>query len=117
MTHPCPVPIDYVEFTSPRLEATQAFMTDAFGWSFIDFGPDYRDLQQAGLGGGVERGPLRPPLVILRTDDLAAMLARVTAAGATDIAPIYSFPGGQRFEFTEPGGTRMAVWTPADHAG
>nr|WP_089903416.1 VOC family protein [Loktanella fryxellensis] len=106
------MPIDYVEFTSPRLEETQAFMTDAFGWSFIDYGPDYRDLQQAGLGGGLERGPLRPPLVILRTEDLEGMLDRVTAAGATITKTIYAFPGGRRFEFTEPGGNGMAVWQP-----
>lgn len=103
--------IDYVEFSSPDLEATQGFFATAFGWCFIDYGPDYRDIQQAGLGGGVERGPLRPPLIVLKADDLEGALERVRAAGAEITKEIYAFPGGRRFEFTEPGGTAMAVWT------
>ena len=37
--------IDYIEFASPRLEDSQAFFAKAFDWSFIDYGPDYRDIQ------------------------------------------------------------------------
>ena len=47
--------IDYVEFYSPRLEATEAFFSKAFDWSYVEYGPDYRDIQNAGLGGGIER--------------------------------------------------------------
>ena len=106
-----PTRIDYVEFTSPRLEETQAFLARAFGWSFIDYGPDYRDLQDAGLGGGIARDETRAPLVILYADDLEAMLDRVRDAGATITREIFSFPGGRRFQFLEPGGTEMGVWT------
>lgn len=28
--------IDYVEFSSPELEATQSFFAKAFGWSFVE---------------------------------------------------------------------------------
>lgn len=110
-------PIDYLEFTSPDLEATQAFFTKAFGWSYIDYGPDYRDIQGAGLDGGIERGPLRAPLPVVRTDDLDGMLTRVKAAGAEITQEIFAFPGGRRFQFKEPGGTEMAVWSTAadDH--
>lgn len=104
-------PLDYLEFTSPELEKTQAFFAEAFGWSFIDYGPDYKDVQGAGLGGGIERGPLRPPLPVIRADDLEAMLERVRAAGAEITQEIFAFPGGRRFQFSEPGGTEMAVWT------
>ncbi|OAN79902.1 glyoxalase [Jannaschia sp. EhC01] len=110
-------PIDYIEFTSPELEKTQAFFTEAFGWSYVDYGPDYKDIQGAGLGGGVERGPLRAPLPVLKTDDLEAMLARVKAAGAEITQEIFEFPGGRRFQFREPGGTKMAVWTTVDDNG
>ena len=103
--------LDYLEMTSPKLEETQAFLTEAFGWSFIDYGPDYRDVQGAGLGGGIERGERVAPLPVLRTDDLEAMLAKVRAAGAEITRDIFEFPGGRRFEFREPGGTRMAVWS------
>lgn len=105
-------PLDYLEFTSPDLEKTQSFFADAFGWSFIDYGPDYRDIQGAGLGGGVERGALRAPLPVLKADDLEAMQARVVAAGGEITQEIFDFPGGRRFQFREPGGTEMAAWTP-----
>lgn len=74
--------IDYVEFTSPELESTQSFFADAFGWSFINYGPNYRDIQGAGLGGGIERGDLRPPLIVLKSDDLEADRDQIVAAGA-----------------------------------
>lgn len=104
-------PIDYIEFTSPDVEATQAFFAEAFGWHYIDYASDYKDIQGAGLGGGIERGALRAPLPVLKTDDLEAMLAKVKAAGAEITQEIFEFPGGRRFQFREPGGTEMAVWT------
>lgn len=104
-------PLDYLEFTSPQMEKTQAFFTDAFGWTYIDYGPNYKDIQGAGLSGSVERGELRAPLPVVRVDDLDAMLARVKAAGGVITKEIFEFPGGRRFQFTEPGGTEMAVWT------
>lgn len=108
------VHLDYLEFTSPALEQTQAFFAQAFGWEYVDYGPDYKDIQGAGLGGGIERGPLRAPLPVLRTDDLEGMLVRVKAAGAEITQEIFDFPGGRRFQFLEPGGTEMAVWTTLD---
>ena len=76
----------------------------------MDYGPDYRDIQGAGTGGGIARGALAAPLVVLRTDDLEQALSNVRDAGGTITRDIYAFPGGRRFEFTEPGGTAMAVW-------
>lgn len=106
--------IDYVEFASPELEQTQNFFSDAFGWNFIEYGPDYRDIQGAGTGGGLERAALVPPLIVLKTDDLEAALDKVKSAGATITKDIFEFPGGRRFEFTEPGGNKMAVWVEAE---
>lgn len=37
--------IDYVEFYSDTLEQTQDFFAKAFGWDFVDYGPNYRDIQ------------------------------------------------------------------------
>lgn len=103
--------IDYLEFSSPDLPATKAFFREAFGWRFNDYGPDYQEMADAGLSGGIAAGPLAPPLVILKADDLEAALARVTEAGAMITRPIFGFPGGRRFQFREPGGTEMAVWS------
>ena len=104
--------IDYVEFAAPQLEDTQDFFAKAFGWSFVDYGPDYRDIQNAGTGGGVERADtLRAPLIVLKSDDLDAAFEQVKAAGAEITKEIFEFPGGRRFEFKEPSGTDMAVWS------
>lgn len=111
MANERPTKIDYVEFTSAELEKTQAFFSKAFGWEYVDYGPGYKDIQGAGLGGGIERGDLREPLVVLKADDLEAMLEQVRGAGATITKEIFEFPGGRRFQFKEPGGTEMAAWT------
>ena len=34
--------IDYPEFPAADLDLVQAFYEKAFGWSFTDYGPDYR---------------------------------------------------------------------------
>nr|WP_010396318.1 VOC family protein [Paracoccus sp. TRP] len=103
--------IDYLEFSSPDLPATKSFFANAFGWSFNDYGPEYQELADAGISGGIAAGSLAPPLVILKTDDLEGALTRVTGAGAEITKPIFAFPGGRRFQFREPGGTEMAVWS------
>jgi len=106
-----PMKIDYVEFSSPKLEETQSFFAEAFGWEYVDYGPDYKDIQKAGTGGGIERAALRAPLIVLRADDLEGALKRVREAGAEITKEIFAFPGGHRFQFREPGGTEMAVWS------
>jgi uncharacterized protein len=103
--------IDYVEFYSPTLDATQDFFAKALGWSFVDYGPDYRDIQGAGIGGGIERSAAKAPLIVLHADDLQEAYDQISAAGAQITHEIFDFPGGRRFEFLEPGGTAMAVWT------
>lgn len=106
--------IDYVEFQTPEMAASKTFFTKAFGWSYVDYGPDYADIQGAGTGGGLENHPdgdVAPPLVILKADDLEAALGQVEAAGGKIAKPIFSFPGGRRFEFSEPGGNVLAVWS------
>ena len=39
------------------------------------------------------------------------MQAKVEAAGGRIVKPIYAFPGGRRFHFTDPAGTELAVWS------
>ncbi|WP_416915267.1 MAG: VOC family protein [Roseicyclus sp.] len=111
MAPPVRLPIDYVEFSSPVLEETQAFFAAAFGWDFVDYGPDYRDIQGAGTGGGLERAAPTAPLIVLKAEDLESALAQVRAAGAEITKDIFAFPGGRRFEFRAPGGIAMAVWS------
>ena len=103
--------LNYVEFSSNELEKTQGFLNQAFGWEYIDYGPDYKDVQGAGIGAGIERAPLRPPLAVVHSTDLEASFEAVKKAGAEITKEIFSFPGGRRFQFIEPGGNEMAVWS------
>jgi predicted enzyme related to lactoylglutathione lyase len=107
--------IDYVELTQTDLDAAKAFYTKAFGWALNDYGPNYAGIQGDGAEqGGLRRdGESRPPLVILYSDDLEASVEAVTAAGGTIVAPIYPFPGGRRFHFSDPAGNELAVWSQA----
>lgn len=105
--------IDYVELPGADLAATQSFYRQAFGWTFVDYGPSYAAFSQ-GLDGGFQAEAAEAggaPLVILYARDLEAMLARVEAAGAAVVRPIFSFPGGRRFHFRDPAGNELAVWS------
>ncbi len=110
--------IDYIEFTSPDLEATRRFYETVFGWHFTDYGPDYTSFhtgpEPGGTAGGFARSATPPassgPLVVLFVDDLEATDTRVREAGGIITQPIFSFPGGSRFHFTDPGGNCLAAW-------
>jgi predicted enzyme related to lactoylglutathione lyase len=108
--------INYVEFHAKDLPATKAFFQSAFGWSFVDYGPEYTSFSDQGVDGGFFQSDLASSsekgaaLVILYSNQLEATLAKVEKAGGSIVKPIYSFPGGRRFHFTEPSGNEFAVW-------
>lgn len=105
--------IDYVEFGAGDLVGLKRFYGEAFGWSFTDYGPSYAAMNE-GLDGGFDADAAdapRKPLVILYAHDLEAMEAKVRAAGGAIVKPIFSFPGGRRFHFTDPSGNELAVWS------
>lgn len=108
--------LNYVEFAAENLEATKAFFTAAFGWTFTDYGPDYTSFDNQGLDGGFYRAPMRSvtdqggALLVFYSDSLEESQQKVEAAGGKIIKPIFSFPGGRRFQFLEPSGNEFAVW-------
>lgn len=105
--------IQYVEFLSRDLEAAKRFYTDAFGWAFTDYGPEYTAFTGEYLDGGFTPGePMKGSvLVILYSNDLEATKASVEQAGGTIAKDIFGFPGGRRFHFTDPDGNELAVWS------
>jgi len=111
--------INYIELPARDIPATKAFFESAFAWSFIDYGPDYASFSAvgAGLDGGFFKSDLvastdnGSALVVLYTDALEAAEDRVKGAGGVITKPIFSFPGGRRFHFTEPSGNELAVWS------
>lgn len=111
--------LNYVEFASSDLQSTKAFFKKAFGWSFVDYGPEYTAFSGQGLDGGFFKADQcsstanGAALLVFYSNDLEGTLAKVTDAGGKAIKPIYSFPGGRRFHFTEPSGNEFAVWSDA----
>ncbi len=105
--------IDYVEFETGQLSRSRKFFSEAFGWKYTEYGPDYLGIDNAGLDGGIGSATkeIAPPLVILRAENLEEAQRRVKEAGGKIVKPIFSFPGGRRFHFKEPGGNEMAVWS------
>ena len=108
--------INYVELPAKDLAATKAFFQSVFGWSFVDYGPEYTAFENQGLDGGFFQSDLASStekgaaLIVFYSNQLEATLAKVEKAGGSILKPIYSFPGGRRFHFTEPSGNEFAVW-------
>ena len=111
--------LNYVEFPSRNLRGTKTFFEKAFGWRFIDYGPDYAAFAGQGLDGGFFSADASSStangaaLMVFYSSALESTLGKVTEAGGNVIKPIFDFPGGRRFHFTEPGGNEFAVWSDA----
>ena len=109
--------INYVELPAKDLAATKAFFQSVFGWSFVDYGPEYTAFSDQGLDGGFFKSDLASStqngaaLIVFYSNQLEATLAKVEKAGGSIVRPIFSFPGGRRFHFTEPSGNEFAVWS------
>ena len=107
--------IDYIEFNVADIAGSKAFYGAAFGWTFTDYGPNYCEFQDGRLTGGFTTlAPVNAgggPLVILFADELEDALARVEEAGGAVVKPIFDFPGGRRFQFKDPDGYELAVWS------
>ena len=109
--------IDYVEFPASDFDAFEAFYSQTFGWTFTDYGPEYRAFNDGSLDGGIFKSDAQSTtdsgaaLVILYADDLEATLECVLANGGQTSKEIFSFPGGRRFQFFDPHGNELAVWS------
>ena len=108
--------IDYIEFNVADIARSKLFYGQAFDWSFTDYGPDYCEFTDGRMKGGFnENGPVTPggPLVVLYEKNLEGASDRIEAAGGRIVKSIFNFPGGRRFQFTDPDGYELAVWSEA----
>lgn len=105
--------INYVEFSAEDFASIKDFYTSVFGWKFTDYGPDYTAFADGVLDGGFAKGKPQKggALVILYSDTLEETQQLVETNGGTITEPIFSFPGGRRFHFTDPAGNQLAVWS------
>jgi predicted enzyme related to lactoylglutathione lyase len=115
--------IDYFELAVSDLAAARRFYEQAFEWSFTEYGPEYVGFVDGPPGSGrreigglcvepaaATRGSTAP-LFLLYSRDLEASRERVRAAGGALTRDIFAFPGGRRFQFTDPAGNELGVWS------
>jgi predicted enzyme related to lactoylglutathione lyase len=103
----------FIELPAPDVAATKAFYESAFAWNLTNFGPTYACTMEGyvdlGLQGDAAEAT-RAPLAVIAVDDLEATLAAVERAGGRILKPIFSFPGGRRFHFSDPSGNELAAY-------
>lgn len=93
------------------------FFAKAFAWKFEDYGPEYCAFSNSGLDGGFFKSELASStqngavLVVLYSDNLESSIETIKNAGGSIVKPIFEFPGGRRFHFTDPNGNEFAVWS------
>lgn len=104
--------INYVELPVADTGAAKSFYEAAFGWLMTEFGPSYAATVTGdvdlGLQGDSAEAP-RAPLPVIDVEGLDGWPAKVEAAGGRVVRPIFPFPGGRRFHFTDPSGNELAV--------
>jgi uncharacterized protein len=105
--------IQYIEFLTKDIARAKNFYTACFGWVFTDYGPDYTAFEGKYVDGGFTIGePMKGSvLVILYSTDIETSKNKVIHTGGTIVKDIFSFPGGKRFQFTDPDGYELAVWS------
>lgn len=109
--------INYLEFPATDLAAAQTFFTRVFGWKFTDYGPEYVAFSEAGVEGGFYQSDQNmtssagSALVVFYSKDLKETQSKIEGAGGIILKPVFSFPGGQRFHFSDPNGNEYAVWS------
>ena len=108
---------NYIELPATDLSAMKSFYGSVFDWTFVDWGDTYVAIHGAGVEGGFDgdSGQRQPSdqgtLVILYSNDLLASEKAVLDAGGIISVPAFDFPGGRRFQFTDPSGNELGVWT------
>lgn len=111
------IKINYIEIQVGDIKMAKKFYGETFGWTFKDFGPDYCAFNDGETEGGFSRTGLHSStenggvLVVLYAEDLEATQDLVVSNGGRIVKDIFSFPGGRRFQFADPGGNELAVWS------
>lgn len=107
--------IDYIEFSVTNMTEAKSFYSQVFGWEFTDYAPGYSgikgDTKEVGGLALCEKVETGGPLVVLYSNDLEDTLKKVRSFKAEIVKEIFDFPGGRRFEFLDPSGNLLAVWS------
>lgn len=112
--------INYVEFPAKDIEVAKSFFSNTFGWSFVDYGPEYTAFSNEGIDGGFYKSELASSaengsaLIVFYSKKLEQSQSKIENSGGLILKPIFSFPGGRRFHFSDPNGNEYAVWSDID---
>ena len=107
--------INYIEFNVLDMQKTKDFYQNIFGWEFTDYSPGYVGIKSGEfeVGGFSLAEEVKPggPLIVLYSENLEESFHSVAKANGEITKEIFKFPGGRRFEFLDPNGHEMAVWS------
>jgi predicted enzyme related to lactoylglutathione lyase len=104
--------ICFVELPVGATEPAKDFYAKAFSFLMADFGPTYACTMSGDVDLGLQADineASRAPLVVIQVDSLEITEVRVREAGGTITKEAFSFPGGRRFHFRDPGGNELAA--------
>ena len=106
--------INNVEFKAKDIEKIKTFYSESFNWVFTDYGPTYVAFSESGLEGGFEKTEediVNGVLIVLFHENLTEVKNKIIQNGGEISKDIFSFPGGKRFQFIDPSGNELAVWS------
>lgn len=106
--------IDYIEIPVTDVRAAKEFYGSLFGWTFVDYGPDYTSFNDGRLDGGFRKDTnagRSGPLVVFYDDNLEDKIAKIRGSRGKIVKEIFEFPGGRRFHFLDPDGNEFAIWS------
>jgi predicted enzyme related to lactoylglutathione lyase len=109
-------PVVHFEIGCKDKETTSAFYANVFGWT-IDAGP--MGTIGTGSADGIQghiaalgHEPHQFTHFYIETDDVAATLAQVEAAGGKTVVPPIPIPGGTFAWFSDVEGNTVGLWKP-----
>lgn len=109
--------INCVEFLAKEIQATKGFFGQVFIWTFQDYGPEYSAFSNQGIDGVFYKTELSSSVnngaefIVFYSQDIEATKNKIEEANGIIVKPIFTFPGGRRCHFTEPGGNEFAAWS------
>ncbi len=106
--------IQYIELYATDLEKIKQFYSTVFEWTFTDYGNGYTAFTNSGVEGGfekVEKNIRGGSLVIIYHSNLEEAKEKILKKEGIISKDIFTFPGGRRFHFIDPGGNELAVWS------
>ncbi|MCF4120597.1 VOC family protein [Antribacter sp. KLBMP9083] len=116
----------WIDLGTPDLEATVAFYTGLFGWTYTSFGPEFGDYGQFSKSGQAIAGvgplalPGQPAVwgTYLKSFDVAATAVAAAEHGGTVAYGPDEVPGQGRFvTVIDPSGAAVGFWEPMAHTG